>query len=137
MQKLKSRKIIKEQGKGGGTIFRYEDAELEDNKCPMGGELDLTMAIIFERFKQFLSMLGDAAQDGKVRAVLNPIIRDAEREVEEIIDVIQDALGPIYLYRKENTRYENFYDYHWTGFWLGRLQDDPAARKGGSDHGKK
>jgi hypothetical protein len=123
------RKVVKEQTKDGGTIYRYSDFDkkIEDGDM-ITGELKWCFTLIMERFKVFLDALstGDAETDVGIGIILSPMIKSAEKELDDIADLIFDTVGDIRLLYKEDLRYQNFIDRSVAG-----LVFHPAGKKEG------
>jgi len=104
------RKIIKEQGKKGVMVYRYSDFNEKFDEDDFNSKLGWRFSIIIEKFKLFLDMIGDDEDSLGYGIVLGAVIKDAERELEEISEFIDKSLGRIGILYNEDCRYNNFSD---------------------------
>ena len=105
------RKIIKEQGKKGVIVYRYSDFHEEIDESDINfSNLGWRFDIIMEKFKIFLDMFEFNEENMRYGIVLGAIIKDAERELEDISGFIDKSLGGISIVYKEDDRYDNFQD---------------------------
>jgi hypothetical protein len=106
------RKIIKEQGNKGVMIFRYSDfnEEIDKDDIDPDSELGWRLSIIMEKFKLFLDLFPGDGGDVSLGVVLGAVIKDAEREIDDISKFIDKSLGGIGILYKYDRRYGNFED---------------------------
>lgn len=123
--KNSERKIIKEQREDGRIVYRYSDFNEEINENMINaGHLSFRFSLMIEKFKAYLNLSGDDEESVSRGIVLSPIIRDVERELEAIAELINNSLGAIQILYKEDCRYNNFYDRVVVGFVF-----NPANKK--------
>ena len=104
------RKIIKEQGKKGVMVYRYSDFDEEIDEDDFDSNLGWRLSIIIEKFKYFLDLIEDKDDSLSYGIVLGAVIKDAERELEGISEVIEKSLGRIGIVYKEGLRFGDFPD---------------------------
>lgn len=105
------RKIIKEQREKGVMVYRYSDfnEEIDGDDMDMSS-LDWRFSLIMDKFKLFLDLLDNNGANVSYGIVLGAVIKDAERELEDISGFIDKSLGSIGIIYKEDCRYNNFQD---------------------------
>ena len=88
------RKIIKEQGKKGVIVYRYSDFHEEIDESDINfSNLGWRFDIIMEKFKIFLDMFEFNEENMRYGIVLGAIIKDAERELEDISGFIDKTVA--------------------------------------------
>ena len=107
------KEILKKEAENGLTLFRYADKEIEDMEDMdahlLNGELNFRFAIILSKFKSFVTLFGDNEYE-KYGVLLCSLIKDVEREIDEMTEAIKKSIGGISFLYETDGRWPGYMD---------------------------
>lgn len=128
--------IIKEDGINGldDTVVVYRDPDCKKEITSgvlADGDMDWRFSLIMCRFKSLLGLFDDDTYE-KYGSIFQAVIKETEKELEDISGFLEKSLGKICLIYDGDYRYENFDDEKVAGLILfpaGTIQSGNVGKR--------